>query len=482
MKPFRRSKAASRKPSRRGSTTQLQVEALEARWVPATIGLTKTAALDFDGAYISASHLQEGGWNAGMGDHSFAGFNTLFNDSRPWLDVNSDGAVNGADADLAIAQILAKVRTDYAPFKLNVTEMDQTQSRGLLHDGLIGDVSVVITAGKSEDFTPQNVMGLAPSLDAGNTRDNLVFVFAGGSVDFFAGDRERWFNQLARTLSHEMGHSFGLEHETVDSTGDADAISHSIMSTAERDWSRDFVFEDHDLITEDGVQNAHQYLLREDILGRSERAYLAVLRPGELTIVGNSAANSIQIYQASPTRWLAIVDGTASYIDLESQDILSLNPFAADISAVRIQGGAGNDYLFVAPDFAAKATLLGGSGQDTLFGGSGNDALWGGEGNDYVNGRAGDDLLIGGGGEDVMIGDLGSDRIDGGGGDDYLYGQGGADRLYGEEGDDRLDGGSDGLADVLSDSAGTNEFQAERYFDWSGTDWLAENRDKPVTF
>jgi Ca2+-binding RTX toxin-like protein len=102
---------------------------------------------------------------------------------------------------------------------------------------------------------------------------------------------------------------------------------------------------------------------------------------------------------------------------------------------VRIDGGAGDDYLQAG---GGPATLIGGDGNDKLIGGRGNDILIGGLGNDILLGGSGDDILDGGDGNDLLLGGRGSDKLYGGAGNDLLVGGFGKDTLDGGTGKDTL--------------------------------------------
>ena len=128
--------------------------------------------------------------------------------------------------------------------------------------------------------------------------------------------------------------------------------------------------------------------------------------------------------------------------------------------SLTIDGGAGNDSIFVATSVKQGVQLLGGDGNDTLSGGSGNDTIdggagqddlrgnagndliRGGDGNDTINGGSGDDTIGGGAGNDRINGGAGNDALAGGDGNDTIYGDSGNDTLLGEAGNDYLQGGS----------------------------------------
>lgn len=76
---------------------------------------------------------------------------------------------------------------------------------------------------------------------------------------------------------------------------------------------------------------------------------------------------------------------------------------APNVSAITIDGLAGNDRLTVDQSISIPAVLRGGDGNDILNGGSGDDTLEGGSGNDILNGRRGSDAMTGGLGNDAYV-------------------------------------------------------------------------------
>lgn len=137
-------------------------------------------------------------------------------------------------------------------------------------------------------------------------------------------------------------------------------------------------------------------------------------------------------------------------------------------SANRLDGGAGNDFLY---GLGGDDVLIGGAGADVLDGGAGSDSvdysgssaavlirLWNGSGE---GGDAQGDTLssieavTGSAFNDTLIGDYdSSDQLNGGDGNDNLYGLSGDDTLSGGTGDDILVGGSG--ADMMDGGAGTD--------------------------
>jgi Ca2+-binding RTX toxin-like protein len=177
---------------------------------------------------------------------------------------------------------------------------------------------------------------------------------------------------------------------------------------------------------------------------------------GVLTILGSGKNDSIQLSMA----------GTALTLSFNKQ----VFEFDSALTGIYIDGGGGNDRIWVDDGVTVGAVINGGlgndrihggGGSDTIHGDKGNDWLWGGSGDDVVHGDAGNDHLFGGAGLDQLYGDAGQDalageadddqmfggdghdRLRGGDGNDELWGDAGKDQLYGELGDDLLFGGDD---------------------------------------
>lgn len=413
---------------------RLEVECLESRLVPATSAV-KVAVLDFGGGTVSATEMSQGGWG-GSGAHSYASFRNLFTSSRPFLDLNADLVVNGHDADLAISKILAKVQEDFAPYRVAVVSGSQDDHQHLLTNPLAGDVLVMVTGG-SNDLTFSGG-GVAPHIDTGNARDEIVWVF-GATVAQSLFSANQFINSVARAISHEMGHAFGLKHVTVDRLDDASR--HLIMAEPDgsssvdaRDTFHDFNFQDLWYPVEGGgIQNSHQYLTTT--LGASYGAWAAVLQPGRLTVTGGGGNDTITVAQGAGNRWVVTLNGLSKTVDTFEPGPDSLNPFSAPLGSILILGGAGDDTITIGTSVVAGGdTLLKRFAEASVYGGSDNDTIYGGGGRDYIYG---------------------------GTGNDRIYGRGGTDYLYGNEDNDFLDGGKDGLEDFLKGGIGVDTFVAE---------------------
>ncbi|MEJ8849679.1 calcium-binding protein [Variovorax rhizosphaerae] len=104
----------------------------------------------------------------------------------------------------------------------------------------------------------------------------------------------------------------------------------------------------------------------------------------------------------------------------------------ADVKALVLTGGAGNDYM---TGFASADVINGWGGNDDIFGRDGDDVIDGGTGDDNIRGESGNDTLLGGAGNDALSGLTGNDTFDGGAGNDTAYGDGGNDTYLFGRGD-----------------------------------------------
>jgi Ca2+-binding RTX toxin-like protein len=215
------------------------------------------------------------------------------------------------------------------------------------------------------------------------------------------------------------------------------------------------------------AQNDHQYLSDPAVLGPANHAWIAMLRPGELTINGDALRNDITVNQSfttvgfgfhiehwsitansvhrTPTSRISPFDLTRGFtftttvsanLDPKFPGINSLNPYDATVTKILVNGQGGDDTITVAPGITAALIAHGGSGNDTITGGAGDDQLFGDAGSDKLFGGLGNDTLLGGRDSDELHGQEGNDSLYGDTGIsddmvvDYLYGEVGNDTFY----------------------------------------------------
>ena len=149
-------------------------------------------------------------------------------------------------------------------------------------------------------------------------------------------------------------------------------------------------------------------------------ATTATFSAGELTVIGDSAANSIVVSRDAAGKIL--VNGGAITVTGGS-------PTVANTALIRILGQGGGDVISIDEANGALPAAR-------LFGGADNDTLTGGSGGDHLSGQGGNDTLLGRGGFDLLFGGSANDTLTGGDADDQAFGQSGNDRMIWNPGDD----------------------------------------------
>ena len=152
-----------------------QFERLEGREMLATVGATKWAAVDFSETVLNSQAMEIGGYGGDLAQpesetnlhpRTASSFHSLFNSSRPWLDMNGDGVVWGpVDGQLAIDAIMKKVQQDFSPYDLRAFTGDFAVNRGILTDGIVGDGIVLVTGDSSFIPNEGSLFGHSPPAD-----------------------------------------------------------------------------------------------------------------------------------------------------------------------------------------------------------------------------------------------------------------------------------------------------------------------------
>lgn len=398
MKRFLKWFQASQSSPRRRHSCRLEVEMLETRLVPASLG-TKTAVLDFNGEVLTPTAVAASNFLPLDAQVTTSDFHDLFTNDHALLDFTGDGVVDQNDAAVAIRQIVAKVKADFAPYDLRIVTTGMENNLDRLSDDVIGDVFVMVSGGRDDFYSnpdlnigPLTTGGLSHT-DSGNDYDDVAFVFGGLYGDVFGLQTTFFVNEVATSISHEMGHSFGLEHVLAD----PDHVSaHHIMNPGGGNPNYDTVFPDMTFETDRGhQQNAHEILSDPTVLGENPGAWRAILKPGELTLKGNDAANTITVTPLSNnTQWQITGVGGPLTLDLATSTSVTdpvSNPFNESLSKINIFGRGGSDTITLNSGLLARAFIDGGEGDDTITGGAGADTLIGGPGNDVLAGGAGND-------------------------------------------------------------------------------------------
>jgi uncharacterized protein YkwD len=129
---------------------------------------------------------------------------------------------------------------------------------------------------------------------------------------------------------------------------------------------------------------------------RTVPAVTATLRSGVLSILGDAAANVINVGLANGQ---ITVSGVAQ-------------TFAANqVTSITVDGSDGDDVITVSPAVTTPCLLFGGFGSDRITGGSGADQLYGGIGGDTLDGSGGNDQLYSGAGADIFADTQGSNAF-----------------------------------------------------------------------
>ena len=175
-------------------------------------------------------------------------------------------------------------------------------------------------------------------------------------------------------------------------------------------------------------------------------ATTATFSNGTLTVLGDSAANNIDIRRNAAG--LILVNGGAVPVG-------GGTPTVANTALIRVFGVGDNDVISLNETNGALPRA-------NLFGAAGNDVLTGGAGADQLFGQAGDDTLLGKGGSDLLFGGGENDTLTGGDADDQAFGQGDNDRMIWNPGDDTdLNEGGGGVDTVeVNGGGGAEQFTA----------------------
>jgi hypothetical protein len=411
---------------------------------PATQGTSnfKHVILDFAGGLISDQEMTEGGWPASNSPvrpslRPIASFGTLFSGDDRYVESNFETAEQ---------VILSQVRAIFAPYQVDFTiGTDVANYEGVLTGSQTGNAIVMITGGRNI-FTV-NGPGASPTVDVGNHGNELAFVFGQDLLPSGASSNEHnsdaFRRAVAQEIAHQLGHCFGL-YDVLTSSVDG-ITQHDIMGSPS--------YGDAGVFPDVGIQdvmlntvNAHQYLL--SVLGASPNAWMAVLKPGELTISGDDSIDNSITVTRQPVNWL----GTSSWqVVLNSQTAWAtdsngaitvwntahnswLNPFDQDLTRINVDGRGGNDTITVY--VPVDAYIWGGSGNNTLDArGAFSAHAWGGNGTNTIYGAlGGDNVLVGGtGGANSLYGGAGNNTLDGGNNGfttNYLYGGTGPNFFY----------------------------------------------------
>lgn len=189
----------------------LSLEPLEARWmldlnVPllsSLPGAPVTVHLDFDGTPAFLFDSVKDQWASGPleGD----------DDPIPAFSLDSDVLNFSAGEISAISQIWQHVSEKFSPFNINVTTV--------VPPGYFNGVAVhAILGGSKNDWLNEDGSGVAKLGSFWDEKPNSAFVFTADKVAVLNGDastiNKATRNSIAETAAHEVGHTFGLRHQS----------------------------------------------------------------------------------------------------------------------------------------------------------------------------------------------------------------------------------------------------------------------------
>jgi Ca2+-binding RTX toxin-like protein len=343
-----------------------------------------------------------------------------------------------------IQYIWQRVAEDFSPFNVNVTTQAPTDVNDLIKSGSSDTrwgVRVVI-GGNSSDWFGSSAGGVAYLGSFNWSSDTPAYVF---SDNLGKGEKS-----TAEAISHEVGHSLGLNHdgrinpseEYYKGHGSGQTGWASIMGTGYyqnlTQWSKGQYAsaknteDDLQIIT---TQNGFGY--------RADDAGNTIATAKALTISGTdlsgsgiierntdidyysffTAASSITITVNPLIRgpnldiWAGLYNSSGTLIASSNPtDLLSASITTSTTAAtyyLAIDGVGNGDPLSTGyTDYGSLGQyFIEVIGNDILNGSTGNDSLDGGAGNDTLNGGAGNDTLIGGLGNDTYIVDSTTDTI-----------------------------------------------------------------------
>jgi hypothetical protein len=233
--------------------------------------------------------------------HFDAVWGSYSNVTTPAFDQDGN-ATSFSDSELTtIRNVWAQVAEDFAPFKINVTTIEPAS--------FANGVSLRVAIGGNGDWLGGGAGGVAYINSFTNSVVNTAYVFPKALANGY-------FKYVAEASSHEAGHAFGLEHQSLYSaagtkieeynpgTSSLAPIMGNSYSATRGQWARDYnsrhVMQD-DLAVLSRSANGFGY--RADDHGNSVGAAT------ELIASGNTISGSGIIHQTSDADYFSFVTG-----------------------------------------------------------------------------------------------------------------------------------------------------------------------------
>lgn len=192
------SSARAAQLSRAAAATALPYDPSQVFTLHSHPGSQRTLYLDFDGATITGTQ-----WNQSTGRSTLT--------ATPYDTDGNTSSFSTAERNL-IQEAWLRVAEDYAPFDLDVTTEEPTAAqieRSSASDQVFGMVAMITSSATIENVVcgGPGVTGVA-YVDVFDEVDNTHFQPAWGCTHTY-GD----LINVSETISHEVGHTFGLSHD-----------------------------------------------------------------------------------------------------------------------------------------------------------------------------------------------------------------------------------------------------------------------------
>jgi hypothetical protein len=443
-------------------------------------GSKRVVYLDFNGHTLPADN----GWQSG-------GYAALAYDTN-----GAPATFSNAERDV-IQSIWQRVAEDFAPFDVNVTT--QAPAFDMINRSSGSDLTygtrVLITNTAATDICGScggvAYLGVFDIYEFPHAFFQPAWCFPG----WLGGDTKA----MAECVSHEVGHTMGLEHDGREFFGDyyeghepwAPIMGVSYYEPVSQ-WSKGEY--DGATNTEDdfAVMSTHGVKQRIDdhTNGDTTATVLLTSRTGVVASKDDYDLFSFTASESGPVTFVAEPSSVSPNLDVvlklysADMDLLATDEppvvkvwedeatgmdasLTHDVAQgvtyyLQVHGGAHltpttgysrygsiGAYELVAEGITGLSSC--GGLVVTLQGTTGADTITGTSGIDVIDGLGGDDTIDGLGGADVICGGDGNDTLDGGDGADDLFGGNGANDLVGGTGDDSLTGGS-GIDSILGEA------------------------------
>jgi hypothetical protein len=297
--------------------------------------------------------------------YSFTSYTAVATDTNP-----GGGNLTAAQAATMRAQILADVRSYYAPFDVNVVEASATSLQDIqnsLVSGATKDAYVLVAGVNTTGGTIGNGLnGQAGGNDYatfGNATDDTVVVmvnhmFSNGSANATRGD-----TAIAYTIAHEAGHSFGLEHTVNALAAPADQRQLTNSDIMSQFYDTGFAVDqrgEFNFFTHVPLPRAHNPGTY-DVFNRL--AANVGLKPGAPAYVtGTGAFDKITITRSSPSIANVTVNAyrEAALTNLTATTTYTINY----LNGIVVLGGVSNDRFEIDGTIGTTITVYGGAGSD----------------------------------------------------------------------------------------------------------------------